>query len=130
MSDLTVDHCHTSSTAHHPFDPHDDNLRGRRPQLDSLGNQTTLLLSPKRGSKPCHSCLLRIRSGKAVFLYYFLKTLLPKNTAFFPNCSSIRSNSLYFATRSVRQSDPVLICPHPSPTTKCEIVTSSVSPDL
>lgn len=40
---------------------------------------------------------------------YALKASLPANFAFLPRSSSIRSSSLYFATRSVRQSEPVLI---------------------
>ena len=39
--------------------------------------------------------------------------------------SAIRNNSLYLATRSVRDSDPVLICPQPRPTAKWLIVVSS-----
>ena len=41
----------------------------------------------------------------------------------------MRSNSLYFATRSVRLIEPVFICPVPKPTAKCAMVVSSVSPE-
>jgi hypothetical protein len=36
---------------------------------------------------------------------------VPKNSADCPSSSSIRSNWLYFAMRSVREAEPVLICP-------------------
>ena len=36
---------------------------------------------------------------------------------------------MYFATRSVREAEPVLICPVESPTTRSAIVLSSVSPE-
>ena len=45
------------------------------------------------------------------------------------SASAIRNNSLYLATRSVRDSDPVLIWPQPRPTAKWLIVVSSVSPE-
>ena len=41
----------------------------------------------------------------------------------------MRSSRLYLATRSERESDPVLIWPHPEPTARSAIVVSSVSPD-
>src|SRR5215468_11105240 len=43
--------------------------------------------------------------------------------------SSMRSRRLNFATRSERQSDPVLIWPAPVPTARSAIVVSSVSPE-
>lgn len=48
--------------------------------------------------------------------------------ALFPNSSSIRNNWLYFAIRSVRDIDPVLICPAFVATAKSAMVVSSVSP--
>src|SRR4051812_41669007 len=46
-----------------------------------------------------------------------------------PSSSSMRSNWLYFATRSVRLAEPVLIWPALVATARSAIVTSSVSPD-
>jgi len=46
-----------------------------------------------------------------------------------PSCSSIRRSWLYFATRSVRLTDPVLICPAPLATARSAMNVSSVSPD-
>src|SRR5262249_35453522 len=46
-----------------------------------------------------------------------------------PNTSSMRSNWLYFATRSDRAGAPALICPQLVATARSEIVVSSVSPD-
>ena len=54
---------------------------------------------------------------------------LPSNTACAPNCASMRSSSLYLATRSVRFGAPVLICPALRATTRSAIVVSSVSPE-
>lgn len=48
--------------------------------------------------------------------------------ALLPNSSSIRINWLYFAMRSVRDIEPVLICPAFVATAKSAIVVSSVSP--
>src|SRR5919107_1684110 len=47
----------------------------------------------------------------------------------FPSASSMRSSWLYFATRSVRLADPVLIWPALVATARSAIVTSSVSPE-
>ena len=41
----------------------------------------------------------------------------------------MRSNSLYFAVRSLRAGAPVLIWPAPVATARCAIVVSSVSPE-
>src|SRR5271165_637832 len=46
-----------------------------------------------------------------------------------PSSHSISSSRLYFAIRSLRQSDPVLICPPPMATAKSAMNGSSVSPD-
>ena len=48
--------------------------------------------------------------------------------AVLPNSSSMRNNWLYFAIRSVRDIEPVLICPAFVATDKSAIVVSSVSP--
>lgn len=53
----------------------------------------------------------------------------PANRARSPSSSSIRSNWLYFATRSERAGAPVLICPTPVATTKSAIRASSVLPE-
>ena len=42
---------------------------------------------------------------------------------------SIQSRRLYFAVRSLRHTEPVLICPHPIATARSAIEVSSVSPD-
>src|SRR5260370_36062698 len=41
----------------------------------------------------------------------------------------MRSNWLYLAMRSVREAEPVLICPVPAPTARSAINVSSVSPE-
>src|SRR5271163_4777584 len=46
-----------------------------------------------------------------------------------PSCSSIAINRLYFSTRSLRERDPVLICPAPVATAMSAIVVSPVSPE-
>ena len=46
-----------------------------------------------------------------------------------PSSSWMRSSRLYLQTRSVRHSDPVLICPQPLPTARSAMVVSSVSPE-
>src|SRR5580704_524139 len=53
----------------------------------------------------------------------------PRNLADSPNSSSILSNWLYFAIRSVLDADPVLIWPAPVATAKSAMKVSSVSPD-
>ena len=60
---------------------------------------------------------------------HILKTFFPGKIAFLPRTSSMRNSWLYLATRSVRESDPVLICPTPLPTAKSAMVVSSVSPE-
>ena len=60
---------------------------------------------------------------------YRLNARRPGYSASAPSASSIRSSWLYFATRSVRDGAPVLICPHPVATARSAIVTSSVSPE-
>ena len=46
-----------------------------------------------------------------------------------PSASSMRSSWLYFATRSVRLAEPVLICPALVATARSAMVASSVSPE-
>ena len=41
----------------------------------------------------------------------------------------MRSNWLYFAMRSVREAEPVLICPAPVATARSAMNVSSVSPE-
>ena len=53
----------------------------------------------------------------------------PGYSALPPSRSSIRSSWLYFATRSERAGEPVLIWPAPSATARSAIVVSSVSPE-
>src|SRR5262249_16066201 len=57
------------------------------------------------------------------------KAVQPGYGASPPSSSSIRSSWLYFATRSVRDGAPVLICPTPVETARSAIVVSSVSPE-
>jgi hypothetical protein len=57
-----------------------------------------------------------------------LKSFLA-NRALSPKASSILNNWLYFATRSERESEPVLICPVLSATARSAMVLSSVSPE-
>ena len=56
-------------------------------------------------------------------------TLVPAYFAAPPNCSSIRISWLYLASRSERDSEPVLICPQLQATARSAIVESSVSPE-
>src|SRR5262249_55726758 len=54
---------------------------------------------------------------------------LPAYFAALPSASSMRKSWLYFATRSERQSEPVLICVAVVATERSAIVVSSVSPE-
>lgn len=58
-----------------------------------------------------------------------LKTDRPAYSPASPSISSIRINWLYLQMRSVRQSEPVLICPALVATTTSAMVVSSVSPE-
>src|SRR6185503_21285767 len=53
----------------------------------------------------------------------------PRKRAASPRISSIRRSWLYFAMRSVREADPVLICPAFVATARSAMVVSSVSPE-
>ena len=60
-----------------------------------------------------------------------LRTIIaarPAKRAIGPSSSSIRRSWLYFATRSLREAEPVLIWPQPVATARSAIVASSVSP--
>ena len=46
-----------------------------------------------------------------------------------PSASSMRSSWLYLAMRSLRDAEPVLICPAAVPTARSAMVASSVSPE-
>src|SRR5262249_5783775 len=52
----------------------------------------------------------------------------PAKGASAPISSSIRSSWLYFASRSLRATEPILICPAPVATARSAMVVSSVSP--
>src|SRR5689334_18347804 len=54
---------------------------------------------------------------------------IPRNSADWPSCSSMRRSWLYFAIRSVRLAEPVLIWPAPVPTARSAMKVSSVSPE-
>ena len=58
-----------------------------------------------------------------------LKAVLPANRAEASSYHSIRNNWLNFATRSLRQPEPVLRCPATTATVRPAIVVSSVSPE-
>ncbi len=62
-----------------------------------------------------------------VFLFYFSFSYLYLLVQ--PNSSSMRMSWLYLAIRSVRESEPVLICPLLVATAMSAIVVSSVSPE-
>lgn len=62
------------------------------------------------------------------FIRLLLSPQSPK-TACAPNSSSIRSSWLYFAIRSEREREPVLICPQFKATERSAIKASSVSPE-
>src|SRR5690606_1773677 len=53
---------------------------------------------------------------------------LPRNLAPAPSSASIASSRLYFATRSERDAEPVLICPAFTATARSAMKVSSVSP--
>src|SRR5581483_8673556 len=57
------------------------------------------------------------------------KALRPANLSSLPSRSSMRSNWLYLAIRSVRLAEPVLIWPAPVATARSAINGSSVSPE-
>src|SRR5471030_329219 len=66
---------------------------------------------------------------RLISAHYWRKALLPGNFAAAPRRSSIRSNWLYLAMRSVRLADPVLICPALVATARSAMNGSSVSPE-
>ena len=74
------------------------------------------------------------KKGKPLGLPFFVLRLenqrnaTPKYCALLPNSSSMRSNWLYFAMRSERLAEPVLIWPVFKATAKSAMVVSSVSP--
>src|SRR5262245_34451981 len=76
----------------------------------------------------CVTCLDR-RPQLGARHRYERNTERPGYSASPPSASSIRSSWLYFATRSLRDGAPVLICPHPVATARSAIVVSSVSPE-
>src|SRR5439155_10198781 len=59
---------------------------------------------------------------------YFAKSIGPPYNAAVSSSSSIRKSWLYLAIRSVRDAEPVLICPVFIATARSAIVASSVSP--
>ena len=61
--------------------------------------------------------------------YEFPNTERPAKTTSGPSSSSIRNNRLYFASRSDRATEPILICPAAVATARSAIVVSSVSPE-
>ena len=71
---------------------------------------------------------------KTTTMYFAIYKMSDRDTiqipyfAELPNSSSIRINWLYLAIRSVRDIEPVLICPAFVATAKSAIVVSSVSP--
>src|SRR6185437_16547660 len=69
------------------------------------------------------------RRGGAMDYRLALTTLLPPYFAWSPSSCSIRRSWLYFAVRSERASDPVLICPQFVATARSAMVESSVSPE-
>lgn len=62
-------------------------------------------------------------------IYRRANALVPANFALSPSSSSMARRRLYFAMRSPRQAEPVLIWPTPVATAKSAIVVSSVSPE-
>src|SRR5258708_915888 len=62
-------------------------------------------------------------------LHYWWKAFRPANFAASPSSSSMRKSWLYFAMRSVRLAEPVLICPARVATARSAMKASSVSPD-
>ena len=66
----------------------------------------------------CFACVIETANwpeNYAASKYAAAKIDFPGNRAAAPNSSSMRSNWLYFAMRSVREAEPVLICPASSP---------------
>lgn len=68
-------------------------------------------LYTKKSNKQFIAILIKIKTTLSDgFLFDYLpKAFNPANIAFLPKLSSIRNSSLYLATLSVRQSDPVFI---------------------
>ena len=77
--------------------------------------------------------IMHIKTPTAT-IRFIIHKMLAKDTIYIPyfaelpNSSSIRINWLYLAIRSVRDIEPVLICPAFVATAKSAIVVSSVSP--
>src|SRR3990170_1049709 len=69
-----------------------------------------------------------LRAGLAA-VHFTANAERPGNLAAVPNSSSMRRSWLYLATRSLREPEPVLICPQPRGTTKAAMKASSVSPE-
>ena len=76
-----------------------------------------------------------MQNNIAITTIYFSTSKIPFKViiyipyfAFVPNSSAMRINWLYFAMRSVRDIEPVFICPAFVATAKSAIVVSSVSP--
>ncbi len=70
----------------------------------------------------------RDRQNNKELLQHRAPSFGPAYTAFEPRASSILSRRLYLQMRSVREVEPVLICPVLKATAKSAIVVSSVSP--
>src|SRR3954447_21926934 len=96
---------------------------------------------PEAASMACHPeprRRRRTRSSSSMYGSFALcgaqddserKIAFPANAAASPSSSSIRSSWLYFAMRSLRDAEPVLICPAFVATARSAIVESSVSPE-
>src|SRR5215471_5601852 len=86
-------------------------------------DQRFCVLRPARPFTKCRYC------GRAGHRDTQAKIALPGKRAAPPSSSSILSSWLYFAMRSVREAEPVLIWPAPVATARSAIKASSLSPE-
>jgi hypothetical protein len=93
------------------------------------GPQSTLSLSKGARTVPGIPRFI-LFEGVIEYIHYSpkLTASMPIYSAACPSSSSMRSNWLYLAMRSVREAEPVLICPAFVATAKSAMNVSSVSP--
>src|SRR5689334_21530799 len=92
-------------------------------------------IRPRHAVDPCAEAVNpagRIRARLSAWtrpLHARRNAARPGYRALAPRALSMRRSWLYFAVRSVRESDPVLICPVFAATAMSAMVVSSVSPE-
>src|SRR5271169_3998669 len=100
-----------------------------------LGEQLVVIWLPRSGdsvpfdSRRIAPAVENREDQRSLARHYWRKAPLPAKRAASPSWCSMRSSWLYFAMRSVRLAEPVLICPAPVATTRSAMNGSSVSPE-